>query len=49
MLQDHKDARARPVKTPFTTQSARRKRVMKEKLSGVMAVGSMFAPAEIEV
>ena len=37
-VHDHTEARMRPTSTTFTTQSARRKTAMMEKLSGVSAL-----------
>ena len=43
--QEASDARPRKTITDFTTQSARANRARKEKVSGVMAAGSMVSPA----
>ena len=40
-VQDHSEARINPIITAFTTQSARMNRLMKLKLSAVIAAGSM--------
>ena len=45
--QDAREARPRKIITDFTTQSARANRATKEKVSGVMAAGSMVSPVRV--